>query len=109
LGRRRMTLPKDEESMMKIQEEIEMEHAHEHHHHHHHHHHDINEVLVYILETLEDLKERVKRCEQNVDSLQNDVRTLYKTAVFTLRAIMSEGDERKEALEDALKALEKKI
>jgi len=103
----RMTLPKDEDSMRKIQEEIEREHHH--HHHHHHEHAEIGDVLVYILETLADLKDRVKSCEQNVDDLQRDVRTLYKVMVFIMKALLSEGDERREALEEALQALERKL
>ena len=103
---RRMTLPKDEESMMKIQEEIHGAHEH---HHHHHHHGDLEEILIYILETLQDLKERVRRCEQNLDGVQSDVRVLYKTVVFLLRAMITEGEEKKESLEEALKALERKV
>jgi hypothetical protein len=102
----RMTLPKDDDSMRKIQEEIEREH---HHHHHEHHHGELGDVLIYILETLGDLKERVKMCEQNVDDLQRDIRTLYKVIVFIMKALLSEGDDRKEALEEALQALERKI
>ncbi len=100
----RMTLPKDEDSMRRIQEEIT--------HHHDHHTHvglEVGDVLVYVLETLADLKDRVKVCESNLNDLQKDIRTLYKAIVFIMRALLSEGEERKEALEDALKALEGKL
>jgi len=100
---RRMTLPKDEKSMEKIQEEIGA------HHHHHHEHMELGDVLIYILETLSDLKDRTKMCEQNVNDLQKDIRTLYKVVVFILKALLSEGKDRDEALEEALQALERKI
>jgi len=99
---KRMTLPKDEESMKKIMEEIHGTHE-------HHHHHEEVDLLTFLINEINDLKKRVQVCEENNMELSREIRNIYKVLVFIMKALLSEGEERNEALEEALLALEKKL
>ena len=98
---KRMTLPKDEKSMKKIMEEI--------HGHHHEHHHEEVDLLTLLINEINDLKKRVQVCEENNYEISKEIRNIYKVLVFIMKALLSEGKERNEALEEALMALEKKL
>ncbi len=95
-----MTLPKDEDSMKKIIEEIHDRHSH---------HHEEIDLLTFIISEINDLKKRVQVCEENNTELMREIRNIYKVLVFIMKALLSDEKERNEALEEALLALEKKI
>ena len=107
----RMTLPKKEKDLEKVVEEVmethpEMAHEHEHHHHHEL---GLDELLGAIEVVLDSLSTRLKRLEDRVKDLTEDVKTLYLLNAKLYEAYLSEDPERrKRAVAEAAAMLEER-
>ncbi len=111
MGKRmRMTLPKKEEDLQKVVEEVmetHHEHGHEHEHHHHHHAEGLDEILHTIDVLMDTMNSRIADLEEKSEKLREEVVTLYKLFAAVVRALAAESDvERKTALLEAKKLLE---
>lgn len=107
MGRRmRMTLPKKEEDLQKVVEEV-MESQHEHHHHHHHHHSEgLDEILHTIDVLMDTMNTRITDLEEKTEILRGEITRLYKLFAAVVEALASDSEEgRARALEEARKIL----
>ena len=107
MGRRmRMTLPKKEEDLQKVVEEV-MEAQHEHHHHHHHHHAEgLDEILHTIDVLMDTMNSRITDLEEKTEILRGEITRLYKLFAAIVEALASNTEEeRVKALEEARKIL----
>ncbi len=115
----RMTLPKKEDDIQRVVEEVQErhhehhhEHGHEHEHeheHHHHHHLDIDEFIAAVEVVLDSLNTRLKQVEDQLARLTRDVKDLYILNAKLYEAYLSEDPEkRRRALEDAAELLKVK-
>ncbi len=108
MGKRmRMTLPKKEEDLQKVVEEVmelhpEMAHEHEHEHLHAH---DIDELMHTIDVLMDTVNSRLSDLEEKVDKLYEEVVSLYKLFSVVVRALAAGDGERVKLLEEAKKLL----
>ena len=75
-------LPKSEEDLEKIQEEVESEHGHEHEHHHHHEH----DVLEEILFSVQSLEGRLNQVSNDAEYCRKEVKRIYLILSKLVRA-----------------------
>ncbi len=100
----RMGIPKSEEDIHKISEEVS---SGEHGHHEQHHHHGVEDILSAHEVFLDALNTRIKELEQNVRKLYTDVSKLYRLVAKLFEASLSDdADRRTKAVEEAIKLLE---
>ncbi len=112
----RMTLPKKEDDIQKVVEEVQgrhHEHGHEHEHeheHHHHHHLDIDEFIAAVEVVLDSLNTRLKQVEDQLARLTRDLKDLYILNAKLYEAYLSgDPEKRRRALEDAADLLKVKV
>ncbi len=111
----RMTLPKKEDDIQRVVEEVQ-ERLHEHHHEHgheheheHHHHLDVDEFIAAVEVVLDSLNTRLRQVEDQLSRLARDVKDLYILNAKLYEAYLSEDPEKKRrALEDAAELLKVK-
>ena len=109
MGRRmRMTLPKKEDDLQKVVEEVaEAQHDHEHHHHHHHGVKGIEEILHTVDVLMDTMNTRISDLEEKTSKLQNEVANLYRLFAALVEALAAGNEEqRRKALERAMNILE---
>jgi len=107
--RMRMTLPKKEEDLQKVVEEVmETHHEHGHEHHHHHHHAEgLDEILHTIDVLMDTMNSRIADLEEKSEKIREELVTLYKLFAAVVRAVAAESEEEKKAaLLEAKKLLE---
>ena len=114
MGKRmRMTLPKKEEDLQKVVEEVmetHHEHHHEHEHHHHHHAEGLDEILHTIDVLMDTMNTRITDLEEKTEKLRDEVITLYKVFAAVVKALAAETpEERKTALLEAKELIEKRL
>ena len=73
-------LPKTEEDLEKIQEEVESEHGHEHHHHHEH------DVLEEVLFSVQSLEGRLNQVSNDAEYCRKEVKRIYLILSKLVRA-----------------------
>ena len=110
MGRRmRMTLPKKEEDLQKVVEEV-MESQHEHHHHHHHHAEGLDEILHTLDVLMDTMNTRLSDLEEKTEILRGEIVNLYKLFAAVVEALAAESKEEKaKALAAAREILEKSL
>jgi hypothetical protein len=106
MGKRmRMTLPKKEEDLQKVVEEVEEIHGHEHHHHHHEVE-GLDEILHTIDVLMDTMNTRLSDLEEKVDKLREEVVNLYKLFGLLAEAIMIDNvEQRKQVIAKAVEIL----
>jgi len=104
----RMTMPKKEEDIEKVMEEVMETHpemAEEHHHHHHHHHHE--EELLIVLNSLVDgvnhFNTRLKSLEERVSRIEKDLSLMVQLNAIFYKAMISQDPKLRE---EVLKKME---
>ena len=103
MGKRmRMTLPKKEEDLQKVVEEV-METQHEHHHHHHHAVEGIDEILHTIDVLMDTMNTRVVDVEERTEILHKEVITLYKLFSLLTEAIAIEDRKKRNKILEQIK------
>ncbi len=109
MGKRmRMTLPKKEEDLQKVVEEVMEQQAHEHHHHHHHHVEGLDEILHTIDVLIDTMNTRITDVEEKVEKLREEVINLYRLFAQVVKVVASETvEEKRTALAEARKLIEK--
>jgi septation ring formation regulator EzrA len=110
MGKRmRMTLPKKEEDLQKVVEEVMETHEHDHHHHHHHHHVEgLDEILHTIDVLMDTMNTRISDLEEKSEKLKEEIVNLYMLFAELVKAIAAKSDEEKaRALSNARKIIEK--
>ena len=103
MGKRmRMTLPKKEEDIQKVVEEVS-----ELHNHHHHHGVDGFDEILHTIDVLMDtMNTRLSDLEEKIDKLREEVINLYKLFGLIVEAIMVEdASQRKQVLTKAIEIL----
>jgi chromosome segregation ATPase len=108
--RMRMTMPKKQEDLEKVVEEVmeihpEMAHEHEHEHMHVH---GLEDVLSAVEVIIDSFNTRLRGLEKRVEDLASEVATLYMLNAKLFEVILSSNSERrKQALREAISILEK--
>ncbi|ABM81102.1 hypothetical protein [Hyperthermus butylicus] len=110
MGKRmRMTLPKKEEDLQKVVEEVSELHNH----HHHHHHHEIeglDEILHTIDVLMDTMNTRLSDLEEKIGKLREEIINLYKLFGLLVEAMAAEDDShRKQVLTKAVEILKTSI
>ncbi len=109
--RMRMTMPKKQEDLEKVVEEVmeihpEMAHEHEHEHMHVH---GLEDVLAAVEVIIDSFNTRLREVEKRVEDLASEVATLYMLNAKLFETILSSDPERrKRALKEAIEMLEKR-
>ena len=107
MGKRmRMTLPKKEEDLQKVVEEVMELHPEMAHEHEHAHAHDVDELMHTIDVLMDTVNTRLTDLEEKVDKLYEEVVTLYKLFTVLVKAMLLPEPERVKAIEEAKKILE---
>lgn len=108
MGKRmRMTLPKKEEDLQKVVEEV-METHEEHHHHHHHHVEGLDEILHTIDVLIDTMNSRISDLEEKSEKLREEIINLYILFGELVKAIAAKSEEEKlESLKRAKDIIEK--
>ncbi len=107
----RMTLPKREEDLQKVVQEVMELHpelAHEHGHEHHHTH-DVDELVHTIDVLMDTVNTRLSELEDKVTRLAQETATLYRLVGVLAEALAAEGDERRRKLEEAVRLLRESL
>jgi hypothetical protein len=96
MGKRmRMTLPKKEEDLQKVVEEV-METHHEHEHHHHHHHAEgLDEILHTIDVLIDTMNSRISELEEKSEKLREEVVNLYLLFGEVVKVLAAKNEEEK--------------
>jgi hypothetical protein len=98
MGRKmRMTLPKKEQDLEKVVEEVQSV-EHEHHHHHHHHEEGLDELLHTIDVLLDTMNSRITDLEEKMELLRNEIKTIYKLLSLAVKGIVAESSTEKEKI-----------
>ena len=112
MGKRmRMTLPKKEEDLQKVVEEVMETHEHEHHHHHHHHHVEgLDEILHTIDVLMDTMNTRISDLEEKSEKLREEIVNLYLLFGEIVKALAATSeDEKIKALQRAREIIEKGV
>lgn len=108
MGKRmRMTLPKKEDDLQKVVEEVaEAQHDYEHHHHHHGVE-GIEEILHTVDVLMDTMNTRISDLEEKTGKLRSEVENLYRLFAALVEALAAGNEEQKrKALERAMNILE---
>lgn len=110
MGKRmRMTLPKKEEDLQKVVEEV-METHHEEHHHHHHHAEGLDEILHTIDVLMDTMNTRISDLEEKSEKIREELVNLYTVFADLVKAIAAQSEEEKlSALRHAREVIEKSL
>jgi len=106
----RMTLPKKEEDLQKVVEEVMESHGHDHDHHHHHHHHggELDEILRTIDVLIDTMNTRVTDLEEKFEKIREEIINLYLLFGEIVKAMAARTeDEKAAALRRAREIIEK--
>ena len=104
-----MTLPKKEEDLQRVVEEVAESHPEMvHEHHHHHHAHDIDELLHTIDVLLDAMNTRIADLEEKTTILYKAVRELYKLFPLLVKIQLTENErEKRQVIEEIERLLSK--
>ena len=108
--RMRMTMPKKQEDLEKVVEEVmeihpEMAHEHEHEHMHVH---GLEDILSAVEVIIDSFNTRLRELERRMEELASEVATLYMLNAKLFEVILTGDPERRQqALKDAISILEK--
>ena len=116
MGKLRLTLPKKEEDIEKVMEEVyethpEMREEHEHHHHHHHHEDELIIVLNSIVDGLNHFNTHLKNLESRMSFLEKAISYMARMNALLYKALLyGDQEDKREILkkiQDILMELEK--
>ncbi len=101
----RMTLPKKQEDIRNIMEEVSIEHGE--HHHHHHHTGGIDEVMRVVDVLLSAMDTRIAEVEEKIDILRKEVVKLYQLLSVLVKSMsINDEEERVSVLKKAIEIIE---
>ena len=108
MGKRmRMTLPKKEEDLQKVVEEV-METQHDHHHHHHAE--DLDDILHTIDVLMDTMNTRLVDLEEKTELIRKEIANLYKLFGLVVEALAAEDQDAKfKAIAEAKRILEESL
>ena len=105
----RMTLPKKEEDLQKVVEEVMETHP-DMHHHEHEHVHELDDILHTIDVLMDAMNTRLIELEEKANTLYHEVLDLYRLFAIVVKALASETlEERRKILLEADTILSEKI
>ena len=103
--KKRMTLPKKQQDIEKVVQEIEEREGGEHHHHHSHG--DIDEIIAIVELLIDSLNVKMKELDDKVRLQSNEITRLYRILALILKYLASDSEsEKKEIIRNATKLLE---
>ncbi len=110
MGKRmRMTLPKKEEDLQKVVEEV-METQHDHHHHHHHHAESLDDILHTIDVLMDTMNTRLVDLEEKTELIRKEIVNLYKLFGLVVEALAADNQDAKlKAIAEAKRILEESL
>ncbi len=110
MGKRmRMTLPKKEEDLQKVVEEV-METQHDHHHHHHHHAESLDDILHTIDVLMDTMNTRLVDLEEKTELIRKEIVNLYKLFGLVVEALVADNQNAKlKAIAEAKRILEESL
>ncbi|GEM_PF-735042 len=104
--KKRMTLPKKQQDIEKVVQEIEEREGGEHHHHHHSHG-DLDEIIAIVELLIDSLNVKMKELEDRVRLQSNEITRLYRVLALILRYLATDSEsEKREIIRNAEKLLE---
>ena len=104
--KKRMTLPKKQQDIEKVVQEIE-EREGGGHHHHHHSHGDLDEIIAIVELLIDSLNVKMKELEDRVKLQSNEITRLYRVLALILRYLATDSEsEKREIIRNAEKLLE---
>ncbi len=104
--KKRMTLPKKQQDIEKVVQEIEEREGGEHHHHHHSHG-DLDEIIAIVELLIDSLNVKMKELEDRVRLQSNEITRLYRVLALILRYLATDNEsEKREIIRNAEKLLE---
>ncbi len=104
--KKRMTLPKKQQDIEKVVQEIEEREGGEHHHHHHSHG-DLDEIIAIVELLIDSLNVKMKELEDRVRLQSNEITRLYRVLALILRYLATDSEsEKREIIRNAGKLLE---
>ncbi len=104
--KKRMTLPKKQQDIEKVVQEIEGREGGEHHHHHHSHG-DLDEIIAIVELLIDSLNVKMKELEDRVKLQSNEITRLYRVLALILRYLATDSEsEKREIMKNAEKLLE---
>ena len=104
--KKRMTLPKKQQDIEKVVQEIEEREGGEHHHHHHSHG-DLDEIIAIVELLIDSLNVKMKELEDRVKLQSNEITRLYRVLALILRYLATDSEsEKREIIRNAEKLLE---
>jgi ribosomal protein S6 len=102
--KKRMTLPKKQQDIEKVVQEIEERGGEDHHHHSHG---DLDEIIAIVELLIDSLNVKMKELEDKVKLQSNEITRLYRVLALILRYMATDDEsEKKEIIENARKILE---
>lgn len=109
MGKRmRMTLPKKEEDLQKVVEEVMETHQEEHHHHHHAE--GLDEILHTIDVLMDTMNTRISDLEEKTEKIREELVNLYTVFADLVKALAARSEEEKlAALRHAREVIEKSL
>jgi len=103
--KKRMTLPKKQQDIEKVVQEIEEREGGEHHHHHSHS--DLDEIIAIVELLIDSLNVKMKELEDRVKLQSNEITRLYRVLALILRYLATDSEsEKREIMRNAEKLLE---
>ena len=104
-----MTLPKKEEDLQKVVEEVMETHP-DMHHHEHEHVHELDDILHTIDVLMDAMNTRLTELEEKTNTLYHEVLDLYKLFAIVVKAAVAEtAEEKRKVLEEANAFLSEKL
>ena len=104
--KKRMTLPKKQQDIEKVVQEIE-EREGGGHHHHHHSHGDLDEIIAIVELLIDSLNVKMKELEDRVKLQSNEITRLYRVLALILRYLATDSEsDKREIIRNAEKLLE---
>lgn len=105
----RMTLPKKEEDLQKVVEEVMETHP-DMHYHEHEHVHELDDILHTIDVLMDAMNTRLTELEEKTNTLYHEVLDLYRLFAIVVKAAATETvEEKRKALEEANAILSEKL
>lgn len=109
----RMTMPKKEEDIEKVMEEVMESHPdmmEDHHHHHHHHHHHDDELIIVlnsIVDGMNHFNTHLKSLDERVAQLEKGLTFMARINAIVYKALLQDSPSAKrKALEELEKLLD---
>lgn len=108
----RLNIPKSEEDLKELIEEISEAHEHEHHHHHEHAENEVVIAINVLIDAVNDLASRLERLDKRIRSLEKQTLAIGKLQSLALKLLLMEQSVDKEKviaeLKNIIEELEKK-